>query len=73
MGDTKRRFDFDNDLEQIIAVETLNDKRNKLIAEGKDTLPVDKMLLKAIDAPEVRLGVFLKHRKNKVKMLNEAR
>ena len=25
MGDTKRRFDFDNDLEQIIAVESLNE------------------------------------------------
>ncbi|HJJ04800.1 MAG TPA: hypothetical protein OIM45_02850 [Clostridiaceae bacterium] len=37
-----------DELEVRIVVEALNDFRNKLIAEGKDVLPVDKVIVKIL-------------------------
>ena len=39
--------------EQLIIIESLNDKRKDLIEEDKDPTPVNKVMLKAIDAPDV--------------------
>jgi len=55
--------------EQLIIIESLNDKRKDLIEEDKDPTPVNKVMLKAIDAPDVGLFGFTKHKKKKQKLL----
>lgn len=37
--------------EQRVLIHALNDMRNDLLGEQKDTEPVDELLLKTIDAP----------------------
>lgn len=37
-----------DELEVRIVIEALNDFRNKLIAEDKDVLPVDKIIVKIL-------------------------
>lgn len=40
-----------DDFEQRVMIHALNDLRNDLLEEKKDTEPVDDLLLKTIDAP----------------------
>lgn len=40
--------------EQRVLIHALNDMRNDLLEEKKDTEPVDDLLLKTIDAPPKR-------------------
>ncbi len=38
--------------EMGIVINALNEMRNKLISEDKETSPIDEVLLKVLDAPE---------------------
>lgn len=38
-------------IEQGIVINALNEFRTKLLKEGKDTTPVDEVLLRTLDAP----------------------
>lgn len=51
MRDGIKTLDLDK-YEIGILINALNQLRNKLIAEERETAPVDELLLKAIDAPE---------------------
>jgi len=73
MGDIKRRLEMQGNDEQMVVVKALLDKRNELIKEGADSKLVDKMLLKALNAPEIRFGIFKHNQKNKHKLLDEGR
>ena len=49
-----------NDQERRFMIESLNQLRNKLIAEGKYTDAVDKVLLKIIAAKQKKFKVIFK-------------
>ena len=49
-----------NDQEHRLMIESLNQLRNKLIADGKYTDAVDEVLLKIIDAKQKKFKVIYK-------------
>ena len=49
-----------NDQERRFVIESLNQLRNKLIADGKYTDAVDEVLLKIIDAKQKKFKVIYK-------------
>ena len=49
-----------NDQEHRLIIESLNQLRNKLIADGKYTDAVDEVLLKIISAKQKKFKVFFK-------------
>ena len=49
-----------NDQERRFVIESLNQLRNKLIADGKYTDAVDEVLLKIIDAKQKQFKVIYK-------------
>lgn len=54
-----RVIEFDK-YEYGIVINTLNEFRNKLIAEDRDTTVVDELLLKVLDTP-LKKRMFPKH------------
>ena len=52
--DTKKYEIEVDDFEHRMLVQTLSEKRNELIAEGKSTADIDALLLKAIDAKPIK-------------------
>lgn len=54
MRDNVKTIDFDK-YEIGILINALNQMRNYLIEQEKDSSPVDELLLKVIDAPEKKL------------------
>lgn len=51
----KRYHVWFDDFERRVLVNCLNEMRTKLLAERKDSEPVDDLLLKVIDAPKKRV------------------
>lgn len=49
-----------NDYERGTIINRLNEKRNKLIAEGKYTVAVDEVLLKILNAKQKKFKVVYK-------------
>lgn len=49
-----------NDLEHRLIIESLNQLRNKLIADGKYTDAIDEVLLKIIGAKQKKFKVIFK-------------
>ena len=56
----KRFYVCFDDFERRVLVNCLNDMRTKLLAEKKDSEPVDELLLKVIDAPKKRVKIVYK-------------
>ena len=52
--DTKKYEIEVDDFEHRMLVQTLSEKRNQLIAEGKSTADIDALLLKTIDAKPIK-------------------
>ena len=46
-----------DDYNQSIIIDALNDKRNKLLADGKDTEPIDDLILLVYRSPRKRVKV----------------
>ena len=53
MENKKYEIEVD-DFEHRMLVQYLSEKRNELIAEGKNTADIDALLLKAIDAKPIK-------------------
>ena len=49
-----------DDYNQSIIIDALNDKRNKLLADGKDTEPIDDLILLVYRSPRKRVKVIEK-------------
>jgi hypothetical protein len=56
----KKYYVWLDDFERRVLVNCLNDMRTKLLAERKDSEPVDDLLLKVIDAPKKRVKIIVK-------------
>lgn len=63
MRDSIKTLDLDK-YEIGILINALNEFRNKLIQEQRETAPVDELLLKAIDAPEKKRPLVKSLRKD---------
>ena len=49
-----------DDYNQSIIIDALNDKRNKLLTDGKDTEPIDDLILLVYRSPRKRVKVIEK-------------
>ena len=49
-----------DDYNQSIIIDALNDKRNKLLADGKNTEPIDDLILLVYRSPRKRVKVIEK-------------
>jgi hypothetical protein len=56
----KRFYVCFDDFERRVLVNCLNDMRTKLLAEKKDSEPVDELLIRVIDAPAKKVKVIYK-------------
>jgi hypothetical protein len=56
----KRFYVCFDDFERRVLANCLNDMRTRLLAEKKDSEPVDELLLKVIDAPKKRVKIVYK-------------
>ena len=56
----KRYYVWFDDFERRVLVNCLNDMRTKLLAEKKDSEPVDELLIRVIDAPAKKVKVIYK-------------
>ena len=56
----KRFYVCFDDFERRVLVNCLNDMRTKLLAEKKDSEPVDELLIRVIDAPTKKVKVIYK-------------